>query len=166
MSINPYTPEEIEAINKLKESNTALEDFFKTERDKWADLLKPVFDSLRIDKNNLELSNSNIRDRQADALYYSQIISDEITKYLNSRSRFSASAKKLRQDKFIFYATGFPLKTQMGEKSMLIDGNLSEMDRKLEIIEAHIEFLRETTRTIKNFLYGVKNIIELLNYFK
>jgi hypothetical protein len=48
--------------------------------------------------------------------------------------------KKIRQDKFVFYATGFGLKTNTGEKSILIDAHLAENDRNILLIENHIEF--------------------------
>jgi hypothetical protein len=43
--------------------------------------------------------------------------------------------KKIRQDKFIFYATGFGIKTNLGEKTLLIDAHLAENERGIQLIE-------------------------------
>ena len=69
-----------------------------------------------------------------------------------------------QEDKFIFYATGFGVKTNMGEKAILIDAHLAENDRSLELIESYIEFLRDTVKNLESFSYSIKNMIELMNY--
>ncbi|NDF16673.1 MAG: hypothetical protein EB079_01715 [Verrucomicrobia bacterium] len=88
----------------------------------------------------------------------------QINFFLNKRSRETTKIKRLRQDKFIFYATGFGIKTNLGEKGILIDGHLAENDRILELIESYIEFLRDTTKNLESLGYSIKNMIELMNY--
>jgi len=116
----------------------------------------------------LELDNpSNAKkllESQAYSLTFRQNINDEISLFLTKRSKETTKIKKLRQDKFIFYATGFGIKTNLGEKGILIDGHLSENDRAVELIESYIEFLRDTVRNLESFGYSIKNMIELMNY--
>ncbi len=100
--MNPYTQEEILKINKLRETNDKLEEFFNNKRSDWDNLLDPLFESLKL-KINLETSNK-IMETQSYSLSYRQNINSEISTFLNRRSKQEVKLKKLRQEKFIFYA--------------------------------------------------------------
>jgi hypothetical protein len=158
-----YTQEEIDRIKKVQETNEKMEDFFNDKRKNWNELVTPLFKVISTDLSN----PSNARyllDAQANALTNRQQINEEINVFLSKRSRETTKIKRLRQDKFIFYATGFGIKTNLGEKGILIDGHLAENDRTIELIESYIEFLRDTVKNLESFGYSIKNMIELMNY--
>jgi hypothetical protein len=161
--MNIYTPEEIERINKITETNEKLQDFFLEKRKGWSDSIIPLFEVLKIYSSERP-NPEKILDAQSQALSFRQNITDEINLYLNKRSRETSKVKKIKQDKFIFYATGFGVKTNLGEKSILIDAHLRENERTLEIIESYVEFLRDTAKNLESLGYSIKNMIELLNY--
>lgn len=161
--MNVYNQEEIDRIKKVKETNERLEEFFENKRKEWNDTVSPLFEVLSF---NLDTPSDSkkILDAQSLALSYRQNINDQISLFLTKRSKETTKIKKLKQDKFIFYATGFGIKTNLGEKSILIDGHLSENDRTLELIESYIDFLRDTVKNLETFGYSIKNMIELMNY--
>lgn len=161
--MNVYNEEELERIRKVKETNERLEDFFENKRKEWNDNITPLFEVLSLDLEN-PTSGKKLLDSQALSLTYRQKINDQISLFLTKRSRETTKIKKLRQDKFIFYATGFGVKTNLGEKGILIDGHLSENDRSMELIESYIDFLRDTVKNLETFGYSIKNMIELMNY--
>lgn len=161
--MNAYNQEEIERINKAKETNDKLEEFFNDKRSEWNKNVEPLFKVIRVDLTN-PTSPNQILEAQSLALSYRQQINEQINFFLNKRSKETTKIKKLRQDKFIFYATGFGVKTNLGEKGILIDGHLAENDRSLELIESYIEFLRDTTKNLESLSYSIKNMIELMNY--
>lgn len=161
--MNPYSQDEIDRINKSKETNDKLEEFFNDKRSEWNKNVEPLFKIIRVDLTNPS-SAKDIMEAQSLALSYRQAISEQINFFLNKRSKETTKIKKLRQDKFIFYATGFGVKTNLGEKGILIDGHLAENDRSLELIESYIEFLRDTTKNLESLSYSIKNMIELMNY--
>ena len=161
--MTPYNQEEIDRINKVKETNDKLEEFFNDKRFEWNKNVEPLFKVVRVDLTNPS-SAKEIMEAQSLALSYRQGISEQINFFLNKRGKETTKIKKLRQDKFIFYATGFGVKTNLGEKGILIDGHLAENDRSLELIESYIEFLRDTTRNLESLSYSIKNMIELMNY--
>jgi phosphoribosylpyrophosphate synthetase len=70
----------------------------------------------------------------------------------------------LKKEKFIWYATGFGVKTNVGEKTLLIDAHVSESQRNIELIENYIEFMRQCNKNLESFQYTMKNIVDLLNY--
>lgn len=158
-----YDQAELDRIEKTKETNEKLEVFFETKRKDWNQKIKPLFEALSLDPTNPG-NSKKIIDFQSLALVYRQDINDQINLFLNKRSKESVKLKGLKQEKFVFYATGFGIKTNLGEKGILIDGNLGQNQRTMELIESYIQFLRDTVKNIESFGYSIKNMIELLTY--
>lgn len=161
--MNLYPPEENDRISKIKETNDKLEEFFNDKRNEWNKLVDPLFKSLSLDISN-NLNSKEILESQSLALSHRQQINEQINFFLNKRSRETSKIKRLRQDKFMIYAVGVGLKTNMGEKTILIDGHIAENDRCIELIESYIEFLRSTIKNLEGLSYSIKNMIELMNY--
>jgi len=161
--MNLYNQEEIDRIKKSKETNDRLEEFFNTKRLDWNKIIEPLFKSLSLDLSNP--SNApKLLDSQSNALTFRQQINEQINYFLNKISRETTKIKKLRQDKFIFYAIGFGIKTNLGEKSILIDGHLAENDRCIELMESYIQYLRDSVKNLEAFGFSIKNMIELMNF--
>lgn len=161
--MNLYNQEEVDRINKAKETNDKMEEFFNDKRAEWNKNVEPLFKVLSLDLSNPS-NSKNLLEAQSIALSFRQQINEQINFFLNKRSKETTKIKKLRQEKFIFYATGFGIKTNLGEKGILIDGHIAENDRSIELIESYIEFLRETVRNLESFGFSIKNMIELMNY--
>ena len=161
--MNLYNQEEIDRITKVKETNDKLEDFFNDKRTEWNKNVEPLFKVLMVDLSNPS-NSKEILNAQSLALTFRQQIYEQINFFLNKRSKETTKFKKLRQEKFIFYATGFGIKTNLGEKGILIDGHIAENDRCIELIESYIEFLRDSIRNLESLSYSIKNMIELMNY--
>lgn len=161
--MNLYNTEELDRINKIKETNDKLEEFFNDKRNEWNKNVDPLFKVINVDLSNPSNFKS-IFEAQSISLSFKQMINENINYFLNKRSKESSKIKKLRQDKFIFYATSFGVKTNMGEKSILIDAHLAENDRAIELIESYITFLRDTNKNLESFGFTIKNMTELLNY--
>ena len=160
--MNLYPQEEIERINKIKDTNDKLEEYFQLRRDEWNTNLNPLFEVIKMSFNSE--NSTKIMEVQSLALSYRQALNEQISFFLNKRTKEEVKNKKIRQDKFVFYATGFGLKTNTGEKSILIDAHLAENDRNILLIENHIEFLRNSSKNLESLGYTIKNIIELMNY--
>lgn len=162
--MNVYTKEEIDRINKNKETNDRMEEFFSQKRERWNESIEPLFEII---KTSFNLENSHkIIEVQSYALSYRQKINEEISFFLNKRSKEDVKLKSLKQEKFIFYATGVGLKTNMGEKNILIDAHVAESERAIQIIDVHIEFLRNSSKNLESLGFTIKNIIELMNFLK
>jgi len=161
--MNLYNQEELDRIQKTKETNDKLEELFNDKRAEWNKQVEPLFKALTTDLSNPS-SSKTILEAQSMALSYRQQINENINFFLNKRSKETTKIKKLRQDKFVFYAIGFQVKTNMGEKALLIDAHIAENDRCLELIESYITFLRDTVKNLEAFGFSIKNMIELMNY--
>lgn len=157
-----FDKNELQRINALQIQNDQFEQAFEAARTEWTKKIDPLF---TVVKGNLSSSDSErIINSQALALSYRQELQEEISKWLNKVSRETSSMKLLKAQKFIYYATGFGMKTNNGEKTILIEGNIRENQRTIEILHSYIEFLRESTKNLESFGYSVKNIIALLEY--
>ena len=163
--MNLYNQDEIDRITKVKETNDKLEEFFNDKRTDWNKTVEPLFKSLALDFT-IPASHKEILNTQALALSYRQILNEQINFFLNKRSRETTKIKRLRQDRFVFYATGFGIKTNMGDKGILIDGHLAENDRTIEIIESYISYIRDTVKSLESLGFAIKNMVELINYLK
>jgi hypothetical protein len=157
-----YSKEEIERINKVKETNERLEEFFKGRREEWGSNIEPLNEIFKLDLNNE--SAKKIMQTQSLALTYRQKISDEISVFLDKRSKQEVKLKKLRQDKFLYYATSFGVKTNTTEKGIMVEAHIAEESRNIEIIDNYIEFLRSTSKNLESLQFTIKHIIELFNY--
>lgn len=160
--MNPFSQEELEQIDKKRQSNDNLDEYFKDKQTEWSKKANEIFETL---KGNLTPSDfKNVVNSQAYALSYRQMINEEISLFLGKLSKEDVVLKRVKQNKFLFYATGFSLKTNLGEKSMLIDAHTAEYERSKEIIQKHVDFLRETIKSLESFQYSIKNLVSLYEY--
>jgi len=160
--MNVYNQEELDRIQRIKDTNDKLEDFFKNKRQEWKELIEPLFQVLKIELNSQ--TSKQIMEVQSTCLTYRQALTEQISHFLDKRSRQDVKLKKIRQDKFIWYATSFGVKTNMGEKTLLIDAHVAEEQRNIELIENYIEFLRQSNKNLESLQFTIKNIIDLFNY--
>ena len=160
--MNVYSQDEIDRISRIRETNDKLEEFFKSKRQEWKDLIEQLFLVLKIELNSQ--TSKQIMETQSTCLTYRQLLTEQISHFLDKRSRQDVKLKKVRQDKFIWYATSFGVKTNMGEKTLLIDAHVAEEQRNIELIENYIEFLRQSNKNLESLQFTIKNIIDLFNY--
>jgi hypothetical protein len=161
--MNPLSQDEKDKIDKIREKNDKMEEFFNEKRTQWNKSTDSIFKVLSTDLSSPSNANA-VFDAQADALTLRQQINDSVNYFLNRRSKETSKIKIMRQEKLIFYATGFPVKTNTGEKVILIEGHISENERTIELIDSYIDFLRDTSKNLESFGFSIKNRIELMNY--
>ena len=87
--MNVYTPEEVERINKLKETNDKLESFFTDKRENWKKQIEPLFETIKIEITTQ--TSKKIMETQSLCLTYRQIITEEISSFLDRRSKQDVS---------------------------------------------------------------------------
>lgn len=160
--MNVYTAEEVDRINKLKDTNDKLEGFFTDKRENWKKQIEPLFETIKVEITTQ--TSRNIMETQSICLTFRQAITEEISSFLNRRSKQDVKLKRVRQDKFIWYATSFGIKTNMGEKTLLIEAHVAEEQRNVELIENYIDYLRQTNKNLESLQFTIKNIIDLFNY--
>lgn len=142
---------------KYFQLNDKTEELLKTQRSQWVHKIEPLLETMR---DGIE----ELYEMQASALSYRHILGDEINFYTTKLSKVIAEQKRIRKDKLINYTIKFQVKLNTSEKNVCIDADTSEMERYVELLQMHIEFLRESIKTIDNLQFAVKNKIALLDY--
>tara|TARA_R110000772_G_scaffold55_6_gene321 strand:- start:636 stop:1148 length:513 start_codon:yes stop_codon:yes gene_type:complete len=158
-----YPTDELQRISTLEGINDGYDDFFSKKRTEWNDELDPHFKT--IFQGNFTMNNSRIIvDAQANVLSLRQRCNDRIGYYSQKLAKAKSENSVISQQKYLFYSTGFGLKTNLGEKKLLIDGHMRENERGCNLIETHINFLRETLNTLESWGYAIKNVIQIIEY--
>jgi hypothetical protein len=52
------------------------------------------------------------------------------------------------------------------EKMLLIEGDLTDISEKVELVESHRKFIDQTVQTVDHMLYGVRQRIALEDYLR
>jgi hypothetical protein len=137
------------------------EDFakrFEDERAEWTEKVKVLALYMK-DIKTLATAQVDLFGSRQSLLEYSyklaQIVSKLNTKYKSEKS------KKMRE---ITENTDY--KYGSNEKTLIIEGDLSEISGKIEMVESHRKFIDQTVQTIDHMLYGVKSRISLEDYLR
>lgn len=131
---------------------------FSEERAEWTEKIRVL--SVRM-KNIRELGEVQVElfsSRQI-LLEYSAKLGQVMTK-LNSKHR------KDRGDRLRYYSENSQVKYGANEKTPLIEGDLSELKERIDIVENQISFINETIKTVDHCLYGIKSRIALEEYLR
>ncbi len=150
----------IDLNSNLCFSNDKAEILFTEEREKWSEVLTPLYK---------KLSDRNIKEiifLQSDCLSIREQLQVSISSYSNKLSKAYVSFKNSFGDRMEFYMTGFGVKTANTERVKMIDRDLAEVRRRVELLETHIDFLKECRYSCDQVQYAVKNIVGLITYLE
>jgi len=120
---------------------------------------------------------NDIIDANALAVSYRTMLVDRVKYFVDELSSILKIHKQLKAEKFIYYATGLlpdgtkpprthPIvshKKNKGETDMLISSDLNDVELSIDIIENLLNFLRDQIKTLDQFMYAVKNRLEIYN---
>jgi hypothetical protein len=157
---------EINSIEKTKKSNDDMEVFFQKKRDQWKTETDPLYISMKADFSNID-NAKKVMDIQTSALAYRQNIGEEISFFLNKRSREEVKLKMSKQEKIVWYAVGSPLagkKFTAAQLTAIVDAHIAETERTIQLIDVHIDFLRDLSKRLNDIPYTFKNLVDLMNY--
>lgn len=148
-----------EIINSWVEHETVnerTEAFFKDERDGWDEekkIIQDILQSKDLERICFELQYSNLAFRSR--------CMERITSVMNRMSKQTNQYKKVLGDRRQYYLTNFGLKISDTQTKEMLNRDLSELQRNIEILEIHIEYLRESIKWSDQNGYIVKNMIEV-----
>lgn len=162
--LNPYTPEEIKRIKDLSTVNDNHEGYFKKVRTDWNEKIEKLVENVRFE-NFVGDNIQKVFDSQSYASSYMHILTDEISVFMTKLSKSKTTEKAALQAKFIYYSTGFGMKVSNAtQMKYLIDSHVAEEARACELLETHIEYLRDSRKVLETYMYSIKNAIQLYNY--
>ncbi|SRR6266403_1965584 len=146
--------------DKVLGANDKIQDFLDQQRQKWSNEIHPLFDALRSSDAKMFL------DIQANSLSLRQKLTEEITNYLSKISKDKTKLNKCLADRTEYYMHGFGMKTTDRQQREMINRDLAQTQRSMEMLELHVEFLRETRVACDNIGYAVKNKLGFMTYLQ
>ena len=141
-----------------QEKKADYKEIFEKERAEWSEKIQVVSLHLK-DIRTVAKAQVDLYSYRQNLLEYSFKLAGIISK-LNSRYR-SEKSRKLRE-----YSENTDVRYGANEKTVLIEGDLTTITEKVEIVEGHRKFLDQTVQTVDHMLYGVRQRIALEEYLR
>ena len=142
----------------MSDQSQDFEEQFSTERSEWTERIRELSIRMRYIREIAEVQVELYSDRQK-LLEYAYKLGQILTK-LNAKFRSD------RRTKMVYYSEEHNTRYGANEKTALIDGDLSEIKRKIDVVDNQMSFLNETVKTVDHFLYGVKSRISLEEFMR
>jgi hypothetical protein len=142
----------------MSDQQENFEDTFTRERTEWTERIREL--SIRM-KNIREIAEVQVdlySDRQKLLEYaykLGQIVSRQNAKYRSDR-----------RTKMVYYSEEHNVRYGSNEKTSLIEGDLSDLKKKIDIVDNHVSFVNETIKTVDHMLYGIKSRISLEEFMR
>ncbi len=137
-------------------SNEAIYNRFRQERVDWSEKMSDMSNRLRDIGTMAELLTDVYSQRQICLEYSHEIMSHLI--------KVNKIYREKRQERFDHYTRNFDLRLDKEAKYEHISYDLTEIVERREMLENHLNFLRETVKSIDNIGYGIKHRIALEEY--
>lgn len=145
-------------ISEMENYNSVSEQFFNDTRDKYDKQINELNETLR--KKNFK----EYVDLQAYALSLRQSLASSISYYMQKLSQANSNLNKSKGDRIEYYMTGYGMKVSDATRTKLIDRDFAERERTKQLLEIHIEYLRESIKSCDNIGYAIKNLVSLMTY--
>lgn len=131
---------------------------FEREREEWREKIQVVALNLK-DIKTVAKAQVDLFGYRQSLLEYSFKLAGIVSK-LNSRYRLEKS-NKLKD-----YSERTDVRYGSNEKTVLIEGDLTLITEKIELVEGHRKFMDQTVQTVDHMLYGIKSRISLEDYLR
>lgn len=145
-------------MSNEKNEKTDFDKIFEKERSEWKEKVQVIAMHMK-DIKTLSKAQVDLFSERQILLEYSHKLVSIISK-LNSKIRVER-AKKLKD-----YSERSDIRYGSNEKNILIDGDLTGISEKIELVENHRKFIDQTVQTVDHMLYGVRQRISLEDYLR
>ena len=142
----------------MSSEKTDFSKLFEQERSEWKENIQVIALQMK-DIKTVAKAQVDLFSQRQILLEYSYKLAGIVTK-LNSKMS-SEKAKKLRE-----YSERTDVRYGSTEKNVLIEGDLTDITEKIELVESHRKFIDQTVQTVDHMLYAIKNRIALEDYLR
>lgn len=134
-------------------SKRSIAEEFEEERKKWKDKVLEMANRV----NKLD----QVASLQVDLYSSRQIIIERISKLYQYLALYNSVYKTKKKDLFLKYTIDSDIKLGQGEKTIMVEGDLADLQKKVNLIEHHIDYYKETVKNLDSMLYGVRNKLQI-----
>lgn len=137
-------------------SNDAIFLRFKNERDEW---------TTRINGMSARLKDIyEIADLQTDLYSYRQVAVDYTHTLMTHLTKINRIFRERKIERWEHYTRNYDLRMDKDPKELHIYVDIADVVERKDFIQTHLEFFRETIRTIDSMCYGIKHRLALEEY--
>lgn len=136
--------------------NESLNSRFATEREDWTNRVRSLSERLK--------SIFDLAELLTDLYSQRQIAGDYIHELVALGSRLNRVYRERKKERYLFYTQNYDLRLDKDPKALFIDVDLAELVERRELLQNHLDYMRETLRSIDTICYGVKHRISLEEY--
>jgi len=141
---------------RANSSNDAIYERFKKEREEW---------TTRIGEYSQRLKDIYaVGDLLTDVYSQRQIALEYAHTLMSHLIKVNKIYREKRQERFNFYSRDYDLRLDKESKYEHITYDLTDIVERKEMLENHLDFFRETVKTIDNIGFGIKHRISLEEY--
>jgi len=131
---------------------------FRLEREQWKDKIKGLAFQLK--------SIRTVAEAQVDLFTQRQLLLEYSYKLAAIVSKLNAKVRTENGRLLKSYSENNNIRYQANEKKVLIEGDISAILEKSDLVESHRRFIDQTIQTIDHMLYGIKSRIALEEYLR
>lgn len=152
----------MEEINIKKEettqpsSNDVIFTRFKRERDEWTQKIQDM--STRM-KSIYELA-----DLQTDLYSQRQVAVDYTHTLMTHLTKINRVFRERKTERWEHYTRNYDLRMDKDPKELHIYVDIADVVERKDYLQNHLEYFRETIRTIDTMCYGIKHRLSLEEY--
>lgn len=150
--------EETKETTQQSSSNTneQIHKRFATEREDWTSKVTSLSERLR---NIYELSDllTDLYSQRQIAVEYTHTIMGHMTKV-------NKIFREKKVERFDFYTRQYDIRLDKDPKNDRIAADLTDIVERRELLQNHLDYMRESVKTIDGLCYAVKHRMELEQY--
>ena len=131
---------------------------FERERAEWKEKIQVI---------SLHIKNiKTVAEAQVDLFSTRQTLLEYSYKLAQIISKLSTKERKEKAKKLKEYTESKDIRYGSNEKTALIEGDLSDLRERMELVEGHRKYIEQTIQTVDHMLYGIKSRIALEDYLR
>ena len=143
-----------ESKNQQSEnSSEKLNKRFEEEREQWKNTVSQMSERMRDIYTVSELLTDLYSQRQI-ALEYSHTLMSHLI-------RLNKLLRSRKAERWLHYTQNYDLRLDKDPKNLLVDVDLGPLIEQKEMVENHLNYMRETVKSIDTMCFGVKYRISL-----
>ena len=151
--------EEIEKTSQPLSSNNINEQLitrFKKEREEWTERIKNMSERLK--------DIYEIAELQVDLYSYRQIAVEYCHTLMVHLSKVNHVFRARKIERWEHYTRNYDLRMDKDPKELHIYVDIADVNERKELLQNHLDFMRESTKTIDSMTFGIKYRIQLEEY--
>jgi hypothetical protein len=151
--------QKIETNHQTSSNNKINEELisrFKTERNEWTDRVKDLSERMR--------DIYKVADLQTDVYSYRQIAVEYSHTLMTHLTKVNQVFRARKIERWEHYTRNYDLRMEKDPKELHIFVDIADINERKELLQNHLEFMRETVKTIDTISFGIKHRIQLEEY--